>query len=123
MLKNVPMNVEELTQLVVSALEDIKAQNLVTLDVRNQTDIADVMVVATGQSARQVKALAANVVEAAKHQGIMPLGVEGEDEGDWVLVDLADVIVHVMLEETRALYDLESLWSLSPTKVGDETVS
>ena len=117
------MNVEELTQLVVSALEDIKAQNLVTLDVRNQTDIADVMVVATGQSARQVKALAANVVEAAKHQGMMPLGVEGEDEGEWVLVDLADVIVHVMLEETRALYDLESLWSLSPTKVGDETVS
>jgi len=114
------MNVDELTQLAIDALENIKGQNLVTLDVRGQTDIADVMIVATGQSARQVKALAANVIEQAKQADAPPLSVEGEDEGAWVLVDLGDVLVHVMLEEVRDLYDLESLWSLSPS---DSTVS
>ena len=107
------MNTDELTRLVLDALDDIKGQDLTVLDVRGQTDIADVMVVATGQSSRQVKALAANVVEQAKSAGQQPLGIEGEDEGDWVLVDLADVLVHVMLQEVRDLYDLEGLWSLT----------
>ena len=107
------MNTDALTQLVISALEDVKGQDITVLDVREQTDITDTMVVATGQSARQVKALAANVVEQAKSAGQQPLGIEGEDEGDWVLVDLADVLVHVMLQEVRDLYDLESLWSLT----------
>ena len=114
------MNTDALTQLVISALEDVKGQDISVLDVREQTDITDTMVVATGQSARQVKALAANVVESAKHAGEMPLGVEGEDEGAWVLVDLADVIVHVMLQEVRDQYDLESLWSISLNRSEDD---
>ena len=114
------MNTDALTQLVISALEDVKGHDITVLDVRDQTDITDTMVVATGQSSRQVKALAANVVESAKHAGQMPLGVEGEDEGAWVLVDLADVIVHVMLQDVRDQYDLESLWSLSPNRSEDD---
>ena len=88
-----------MTQLVISALEDVKGQDIVVLYVREQTDITDTMVVATGQSARQVKALAANVVESAKHAGEMPLGVEGEDEGAWVLVDLGKFFCHVFFRK------------------------
>ena len=111
------MDLETLKALVLEALDEIKAEEVVTLDVQGQTDIADLMVVASGQSKRQIKALAANVVEHAKAAGYRPLGVEGEEDGEWVLVDLGDVIVHLMQPEVRALYDLERLWSLSPGQI------
>ena len=108
------MDLENLKALILEALDEIKADQVATLDVQGQTDIADLMVVASGQSKRQIKALAANVVEHAKAAGCRPLGVEGEEDGEWVLVDLGDIIVHLMQPEVRALYDLERFWSLSP---------
>jgi ribosome-associated protein len=103
-----------LTQLAISALEDIKAQDIVTLDVSHLTDVMDVLVVASGNSNRQVKALADHLVEESKKAGHQPLGVEGMDSAEWVLVDLGDVVVHIMLPETRRFYDLEKLWSIRP---------
>ena len=96
-----------LLQLVIDALEEVKAQNITQLDVREITSVADNMVIASGTSNRHVKALADNVVEAAKNE---PLGSEGQDTGEWILVDLGDVIVHLMLPATREFYDLERLW-------------
>ena len=108
---------KELTEIVVDALEDIKAQDIVVLDVTGMTDVMDTLVVACGNSNRQVKALADNVVEKSKKAGYQPLGVEGETGADWILVDLADVVVHIMLPETRRFYDLEKLWSVRPDQV------
>ncbi len=104
------MNTDELTLLAVHALEDVKAVDIRVLDVRGMTGITDVMVIASGNSDRQVRALANNVVVKAKEAGVRPIGIEGERTGQWVLVDLADVIVHVMLPETREFYGLERLW-------------
>lgn len=104
------MHIDALKTLVIDALEDIKAQDITVLDVSRLTSVTDLMVVASGTSSRHVAALADNVVQAAKEQGIPPLGVEGESGADWVLVDLGNLVVHVMLPETRQLYDLERLW-------------
>ncbi|MFP6807707.1 MAG: ribosome silencing factor [Pseudomonadales bacterium] len=106
----------EIKDLVIQSLEDVKGQDIVCLDVRKQTDIADFMVVACGTSNRQVKALVNNVVVDAKKMGVHVIGVEGQEQGDWVLIDLVDVIVHVMLPNVREYYDLERLWSMSPSK-------
>jgi len=114
------MRTKQLKELVVAALEEIKAKDIVVLDVRKLTSITDMMVVASGTSTRQVKALADNVVEKAKAAGCRPLGVEGEREAEWVLVDLADVVVHVMLPSTRDFYQLEKLWGMSERR-GQET--
>ena len=95
---------------VIDALEELKAQNITELDVRDVTSMADYMVIASGTSNRHVKALADNVVEAAKKAEHPPIGTEGEDTGEWILVDLGDVIVHLMLPATREFYDLERLW-------------
>ena len=103
-----------LTDLVVDALEDVKGHNIVTLDVTGLTDVMDTLVVASGNTNRQVKALADNVVEKCKAQGYQPLGVEGMESADWILIDLGDVVAHIMLPETRTFYDLEKLWSMSP---------
>ncbi|PTQ90400.1 ribosome silencing factor [Agitococcus lubricus] len=102
---------EQIAAVVLDALADIKAQNVLSLDVRSLTGIADFMVIASGTSSRHVKALADNVVEKAKDAGFRPLGVEGERDAEWVLIDLAGVIVHVMLPATRKFYDLERLWT------------
>ncbi len=110
---------EAVCRLVIEALEDIKGIDIVTLDVRDQTDIADFMVVASGSTNRQVKSLVDSVVVKAKAKGINVLSVEGQDTGEWVLVDLADVLVHVMLPRVRDFYDLERLWSMSPGKGGE----
>ena len=110
------MQSEQLRDLVTEALDDIKGQEIVVLDITDQTDIADYMVVASGSSNRQVRALVDHVVEEAGKRGIRPLGVEGHEQGDWVLIDLTDVIVHVMLPKVRDFYDLERLWSMSPEK-------
>lgn len=101
-----------LLEIVIPALEDIKAQDIVTLDVAALTDVMDALVIASGTSPRQVKALADNVAEQGKKAGYRLLGVEGLETADWVLVDFGDVVVHVMLPETRAFYELEKLWSL-----------
>jgi ribosome-associated protein len=101
---------KQLVNLAVKTLEDGKAENIQTLDVRKLTTMADYMVIATGRSSRQVKALAEHVAEAARQIKHRPLGIEGEQAAEWVLVDLADVIVHVMQAEAREFYQLEKLW-------------
>ena len=106
------MGVEELRALVLNALEDLKAENIVELDVRDKTDVTDYIIVASGNSSRHVKAIANNVVVDAKKAGHPPLGVEGETDGEWMLVDLADVVVHVMQPQVREFYDLENLWQV-----------
>jgi ribosome-associated protein len=103
---------DELLAIVVAALEDLKGVDIRVIDVRDLTSITDRMVVASGTSTRHVKALADNVAIKAKQQGYVPLGVEGEQTAEWVLLDLGDVVVHVMLPETRAFYGLEKLWSV-----------
>lgn len=102
---------QQLVDTTLTALADLKAKDVVTLDVRNLTSLADVMVIASGTSTRHVKSLADNVVEKAKQAGFRPLGQEGERDAEWILIDLAGVIVHVMLPATRAFYDLERLWT------------
>lgn len=109
--QTVPMKPEKLADLVVEALEDQKAVNTVTLDVRGLTDVMDYLVITSGTSSRHVKSLAAKVTDEAREQGVRPLGVEGENAGEWVLVDYGDVVVHVMLPATRDFYDLERLWT------------
>ncbi|HEY9198926.1 MAG TPA: ribosome silencing factor [Gammaproteobacteria bacterium] len=106
------MTTERLKDWVIAALEDLKAQDIQVLDVRGMTSITDLMIVASGTSDRHIKALADNVVEAVKKHGIMPIGVEGETSREWVLVDLGDVILHVMHPQTRAFYNLEKLWTV-----------
>ncbi len=113
------MNLDQLESLVVTALEDLKAKDVQILDVTALTDMTDKMVVASGTSNRHVKALANNIVMDAKKAGLMPTGVEGDDVGEWVLVDLGDILIHVMLPEIRNFYDIERLWSHSPADLND----
>jgi ribosome-associated protein len=101
-----------LRKSVVDALEELKAKDVREIDVRGKTSIADLLVIASGTSARHVKSIADEVIKFAKKAGVMPLGVEGEVEGEWVLVDLGDVIVHVMLPRIREFYGLERLWTV-----------
>lgn len=102
---------DNISRLAVEALEDMKAQDVVTLDVTSLSEVMDDLIIATGTSNRHVKSLAANVVEDLKKKGIEPIGVEGMDSSDWVLVDYGSAVIHVMLPQTRQFYDLEKLWS------------
>ncbi|EGV51410.1 ribosome-associated protein IOJAP [Candidatus Endoriftia persephone str. Guaymas] len=106
------MQVEELRDLVVEALDDMKANDIVVLDVRGKTSITDIMIVASGTSDRHVKSIAQTVAFKAKQAGEAPLGSEGLDDGEWVLVDLNGVVLHVMLPKVRDFYHLERLWSM-----------
>ena len=106
--------VSPLQQAVTSALEDMKAVNVRVLDVRGLTDIADTMIVASGNSDRHVRSIAELVAEKAKAAGFRPLGMEGARDGEWVLLDLHDVLVHVMLPRVREFYGLERLWEGGP---------
>jgi ribosome-associated protein len=101
-----------LLEIVIAALEAIKAVDIRVIDVRGLTSITDRMVIASGTSTRHIKALAENVVLEAKRHGFAALGVEGEDTTGWILVDLSDVVVHIMMPETREFYALEKLWSV-----------
>ncbi|MFG0721725.1 ribosome silencing factor [Pseudomonas sp. GLN_6] len=104
------MQSEALVKLATAALEEIKAQDITTIDVRGKTSITDFMLIASGTSSRHVKSLVDNVLEKAKEQGVRPLGSEGLDSGEWALLDLGDIVVHVMLPTARQFYDLERLW-------------
>jgi ribosome-associated protein len=106
-----PMQPEAIKKLALQALDDLKAENVIVLDVHNHANFTDFMIFASGRSARHVKSIANEVIEGAKAANLPPLGIEGEDVGEWILVDLGDVIVHVMLPDTRQFYDLEKLWS------------
>jgi ribosome-associated protein len=101
---------EDLVKLAIAALEDIKAQDITTIDVRGKTSITDFMLIASGTSSRHVKSLIENVLEKVKEQGVRPIGTEGMDTGEWALLDLGDIVVHVMLPTARQFYDLERLW-------------
>lgn len=108
------MNSQQVIDLAVQALEDMKGIDLIVIDIVGKSSIADAMIVVTGTSQRHVRSLAESVRLSAKEANHPPLGVEGADSSDWVLVDLGDVIVHVMTEEKREFYSLEKLWSVGP---------
>jgi ribosome-associated protein len=105
-----------LKTVVINALADMKALEVKVLDVRGLTDIADYMVIASGTSDRHVRSVAQRVVERTKEAGFRPHGVEGQQDGDWVLIDLSEMIVHVMLPRVREFYGLEKLWDMTATK-------
>ncbi len=109
-MKKHTMKSEDLVQLATAALEDIKAQDILSIDVKEKTSIADYMLIATGTSGRHVNSMVEHVREKVKEKGVQPLGEEGKGDSDWVLLDLGDVIVHVMTAAARQFYDLERLW-------------
>ncbi len=121
-LPSPPPSVPALLASVHGALDELKAKDPVEIDVRGKSSVADFLVVVSGTSSRHVKAIADEVVKFAKNLGVMPLGVEGEREAEWVLVDLGDVIVHVMLPRVREFYALERLWTVGdqPPSIDDE---
>lgn len=106
------MNLEEIQALAIDALEDMKGMDIKVVDVRGKSSVTDILVFASGNSSRQVSSMAGNVVERAKQAGLTVLGTEGEAQGEWVLVDLGEVVVHVMRPEVREFYQIEKLWSV-----------
>jgi len=106
------MEIEALRDVVLQALDDIKAKDVVVLDVRGKTSITDIMIIASGTSDRHVKSIAQSVAFKAKQAGETPLGTEGVEDGEWALVDLNGVVVHVMQPKVRDFYHLERLWSM-----------
>jgi ribosome-associated protein len=110
-----PSEVAGLRKQVIEALDELKARDVREIDVRGKTSIADLLIVVSGTSTRHVKSIADEVVRFAKRAGVLPLGVEGQKEAEWVLVDLGDIVVHVMLPRIREFYGLERLWT-----VGDD---
>ena len=104
---------EQLQDLVINALEDFKALDIHQIDVSGQSPLTDLFVIASGSSLRHIKSMAENLIVKAKEAGCQPLGVEGDRQSEWVLVDLNDIIVHLMLPQTRAFYNLEKLWEAS----------
>ena len=111
-----PTAAPALRTVVLDALDDMKALDVKFLDVRGLTDIADFMVIASGTSDRHVRSVAQRVVEKSKEAGFRPHGIEGQQDGDWVLIDLNEMIIHVMLPRVREFYGLEKLWDMTATK-------
>lgn len=110
------MTLEELEKLVINTLENMKAQDIKVIDVSSKSSVTERMIIATGTSTRHVKSIADDVVKETKDAGMPPLGSEGEDAADWVLVDLNDIVLHVMLAQTRDFYNLEKLWETEDVK-------
>ena len=110
---------DRLQVIVTTALKDVKAVDIEVIDVQGLTSITDRMVIASGTSSRHLKALADNVVHKAKEHGFTALGIEGESDAGWILVDLADVVVHIMMPDTREFYSLEKLWSVGDRDIAD----
>ena len=107
-----PSEVSRLNRQVIKALEELKAKDVREIDIRGKASFADLLVVASGTSTRHVKSIADEVVKFAKKAGVLPIGVEGQREAEWVLVDLGDIVVHVMLPRIREFYGLERLWTV-----------
>jgi len=116
------MKSERLQELVIENLEELKAKDIVALAIHNLTDIADYMVICSGTSSRHVHSVASNLVDRIKQHGIRPFGVEEAPNGEWTLVDLGDVIVHIMLPGTREFYKLEKLWAVNLAKEKREKI-
>jgi len=112
------MQTNELKKVALHALEELKADNINVIDVSERTSVTDVLIIASGTSSRHLKSLADNVVSEIKEKGGKPLGVEGADSSDWVLVDLGGVVVHVMMPAARSFYDLERFWTDDPGDMG-----
>lgn len=107
------LSAEDLRRLVVATLDDMKAEEIVTIDLAGKTEIADYMVIASGTSERQLVAIAERLVEKLKKRGFGPVPIEGRGSPDWLVLDLIDVIVHLFRPEVRALYNLEKMWSVA----------
>ena len=108
------MNSEQHSSLVINALQEVKAQKIIKLDVRNITTVTDFMIIASGTSTRHIKALADKVLKKSREAGYRPIGIEGQKGSEWVLIDLDTILVHLMLPQVRDFYNLERLWSLGP---------
>lgn len=110
------MTIEQQVEIIIEALESLKAKDIMVLDVRAQANFTDIMIIASGSSNRQTKAICDKVLQCAKEQDFPILGVEGEHQGEWILVDLGDIVIHVMLPATRDFYQLEKLWGMADVK-------
>jgi ribosome-associated protein len=113
------MRIDQLVTLAQTALEDMKAKDVVVLDVQGKSSVTDFMLIASGTSHRHVNSISQEVIDKAKEAGVIPLGTEGQTGGDWVLVDLGDIGVHVMMPDARSFYDLERLWSFDAAKAAE----
>jgi len=113
------MQADELKQLVITTIEDLKGEDIRELDVKDKTSVTDIMIIASGTSSRHVKSIANNVAVEAKKAGAKPMGMEGEEQGEWVLVDLGDIVVHIMQPHIREFYDLEKLWEIDASEERD----
>lgn len=116
-MNSTSQNVQGCLKVVHDALTDVKAKDILEIDVRNISNVADAIVIASGTSTRHVKALADNVADEARKAGYRPIGIEGERDAEWILIDLGYVVVHVMLPTARKFYDLESLWRNTPEAI------
>ncbi len=108
-------NKQTIKPFVETCLDDMKAVDVTSIDVKDRTSVTDWMIICSGTSKRHVKSIAENLVKEAKHINMQPLGIEGLDVGEWVLVDLGDAVIHVMMPETRKFYSIEKLWSATIT--------
>ncbi|MEC9375695.1 MAG: ribosome silencing factor [Pseudomonadota bacterium] len=110
------MGAKELLKFTQVVLKDLKARDIYTLDVQNLTSIADYLVIASGTSKRHVQSVSENLMQTAKQAGEIPIGIEGKENGEWVLIDLTDVVIHIMQPSVRELYKLEDLWSVGSNR-------
>lgn len=115
-MKVMELDSKRLSQLVIDALDDMKGESISCINVSKLTEITDYMVIATGRSSTHVKALADEVTNKVKEAGVTVVGVEGKMQSEWVLVDVGDVVIHIMMAPVRALYNLEDLWSFQQDK-------